>query len=173
MAYYRGALTIPMTTKSRSTSGATSQPALTDADYRDQAGFRRALRQFLHFSEEQARVHGITPQQHLLLLIVRGHESYPHVTVGDSAEALKIRHHSASLLVDRCVRRGLLYRNEDSEDRRRVNLSLTADGERVLGEITQANRMKLGALETDLFPDGMVSKIRDLGVIAQAALGRE
>src|SRR5579872_5300370 len=97
---------------------------LRDADYRDQADFRCALRIFLRFSEEQARLIGITPQQHFMLLVIRGHRSYPGVSIGEVAESLQIRHHAASLLVDRAVRRGLLVREEDPDDRRRALVTL-------------------------------------------------
>lgn len=120
-----------------------------DRAYQEQAAFRHALRRFLRFSEEQARSHGITPQQHFVLLCIRGHPSYPRVTVGDVAEAMQMRHHSASLLVDRCVKRGLLDRQEDTEDRRRVMLSLTSAGQHVLEQITRANRVELRTLDLD------------------------
>lgn len=128
---------------------------LGDSDYRDQADFRCALRKFLRFSEERAREQGITPQQHLLLLIVRGHESYPGVSIGAIAEALQVRHHSASLLVDRCVRRGLLSRREDPNDRRRALVALTPDGEEILARITRANRSAIRSLEGALFRDSL------------------
>ena len=130
-------------------------PPLDGRAYQEQAAFRHALRRFLRFSEEQARSHGITPQQHIVLLSIRGHPSYPRVTVGDVAEAMQMRHHSASLLVDRCVRRGLLDREEDTEDRRRVMLSLTPAGERVLEQITRANRLELRELDLDRFYDSL------------------
>lgn len=128
---------------------------LSDSEYRDQADFRAALRRFLRFSEEQARGQGITPQQHQLLLSVRGHADYPSVSIGAVAEALQIRHHSASLLVDRCVRRGLLNRREDVKDRRRALVSLTDDGQRCLDGITLANRRQMGTLKGSLFRDSL------------------
>ena len=127
----------------------------SDKDYRDQADFRTALREFLHFSEGQARLAGITPQQHLLLLIVRGHRSYPEVSIGEVANALHLTHHGASLLVDRSVKRGLLHRREDPDDRRRALVSLTDEGQRLLDRITEANRRELGMLEGDLFRDSL------------------
>lgn len=129
--------------------------SLTDGDYRDQAGFRCALRRFLRFSEDQARAHGITPRQHLLLLIVRGHQSYPQVNMTDLAESLQLRQPSVSLLVDRGVKRGLLIRTEDPLDRRRILVSLTEQGERILEDITYANRHELSALEDSLFRDSI------------------
>ncbi len=122
-----------------------------DNDYREQADARRALRRFIHFSEEQARINGVTPQQHLLLLMTRGHPSSPHVNIGQLAESLQVRHHSASLLVDRCVKRGLLRRAEDTQDRRRALICLTDKGQKILDRIMAANRAELRALEQLLF----------------------
>jgi len=123
---------------------------LTDVDFRVQAEFRYAMRRFLHFSEESARAAGITPQQHLLLLAVRGHPSYPAVNITEIAEHLQVRHHSASLLVDRAVNRmvneepaPLLYRVQDSTDRRRALVSLTPEGEDILTCVTADNRRVL------------------------------
>jgi DNA-binding MarR family transcriptional regulator len=121
--------------------------ALSDEDYQAQAGFRYAIRRFVHSSEEQARAAGITPQQHLLLLMLRGHPAYPVVTIKDLADRLQIRHHSASLLVDRGVKRGLLLRTGDAKDRRKVCVSLTEEGQRLLEQITCANRLELRALD--------------------------
>jgi DNA-binding MarR family transcriptional regulator len=124
---------------------------LGDTDYRDHADFRYAIRRFLRYSEQQARACGITPQQHLLLLIVRGHPSYPAVSIGEIAERLQLRHHSASLLVERGVQRGLLRREKDGVDRRRALVSLTDEGARILARITQANKQELKALDDALF----------------------
>ena len=124
---------------------------LGDTDYRDHADFRYAIRRFLRFSEQQARACGITPQQHMLLLVVRGHPSYPAVSIGEIAERLQLRHHSASLLVERGVQRGLLRREKDAVDRRRALVSLTEEGQRVLACITQANKQELKALDNALF----------------------
>jgi DNA-binding MarR family transcriptional regulator len=153
-------------------TGGNSERALTDSDFRDQAEFRAAVRRFLRFSEEQARNYGITPQQHLLLLAVRGHANYPNVSIGDVAEALQIRHHSASLLVDRCVRRALLSRREDPNDRRRALVALTDEGQHVLDDITRANRRQLQSLQAQLFRDSLWQAIvsyEDSGTATVAA----
>lgn len=133
----------------------TAERQLTEQDYRDQADFRCALRKFLRYSEEQAQSAGITPQQHLLLLIVRGHPSYPRVTIRELAEALQLRQSSVSLLVDRTVKRGLLNRREDPEDRRRALVTPTDEGQRLLDEITIANRHVMASLEGSLFRDSL------------------
>lgn len=128
-----------------------AEETLGDEDYRRQAEFRHALRRFLHFSEEQATAEGVTPQQHLLLLMVRGHPRYPVVSIGDVADRLQIRHHSASLLVERCVQRGLLTRREDPDDRRKALVVLTDEGASVLQRITLRNRRELRAVGDELF----------------------
>ncbi|HWE64056.1 MAG TPA: MarR family transcriptional regulator [Chloroflexota bacterium] len=120
---------------------------LTDEDYRVPADLRYALRRFLRVSERHARALGITPQQHLLLLAVRGHPAYPRVTITEIAEHLQLRHNGASLLVERAVQRELLCRREDPTDRRRALVSLTEKGMHVLTEITRANRAELRAME--------------------------
>ncbi len=138
----------------------TASRELDTNDYQDQSEFRYAVRRFLRFSELQARKEGIPPQQHLLLLMVRGHPSYPRATIGDLAERLQIKHHSASLLVERCVQRGLLRREADQADRRRALVSLTPEGDDVLERITLANREELMALENQLFKQSFVDSIR-------------
>jgi DNA-binding MarR family transcriptional regulator len=132
-----------------------SHPVFTDDDYRDQADFRCALRRFFRFAEEQARTLGITPQQHFLLVLVRGHRSHPKVTIGELAEALQLRQSSTSLLVDRSVKRGLLDRQEDPADRRRAMVSLTDEGQQILDRIMRANRRELGMLRDALFRESL------------------
>jgi len=124
---------------------------LDDEDYRRQADFRYAIRRFSAYSERQAHAAGITPQQHLLLLMLRGHPSFPIVTVGDVADRLQIRHHSASLLIERAVQRGLLARGEDPTDRRKALISLTDRGAEILEQITMANRRELQGLDAEVF----------------------
>lgn len=133
-----------------------------ETDYRDQADFRCALREFLRFAEEQARQEGITPQQYVLLVVTRGHGSYPVVTIGDIAQALQVRQSSASLLVDRSVKRGLLDRREDPADRRRAIVQLTEEGQRILDVIMDANRRELGSLRDSLFRESFLNAMREM-----------
>jgi DNA-binding MarR family transcriptional regulator len=127
----------------------------SDRDYRDQSDFRYAIRRFLRFSELHARAAGITPQQHVLLAVVRGHTAYPAVSIGQIAERLQLKHQSTSVLVDRAVQRGLLWRQEDPGDRRRAVVALTPEGQRVLNGIMAANRTAMRALEDELFPESL------------------
>ena len=112
---------------------------LTDADYQRLLAFRTSLRRFLHWSEEQAEAAGLTAAQHQLLLAIRGHTGAAGPTIGDMAESLLLRHHSAVGLVDRAVKAGLVGRQEDAADRRVVRLRLTAQGEEMLSRLSAAH----------------------------------
>src|SRR2546423_13286134 len=102
------------------------------SQYEMLAAFRYALRQFHHFSEESAHAAGITPQHHQALLAIKGFPGRDCVTVGELAERLQLRHHSAVGLVDRLVADRLVERNPSAEDRRQVFVQLTRRGEKVL-----------------------------------------
>jgi DNA-binding MarR family transcriptional regulator len=120
--------------------------SLTDADYRQLLALRVGLRRFQHWSEEQAHAAGLTPAQHQLLLAVRGHTGSPAPSIGDIAEALLLRQHSATELVDRASEAGLVVRGSDASDRRVVRLSLTALGTRRLESLSLLHIDELGRL---------------------------
>jgi DNA-binding MarR family transcriptional regulator len=96
------------------------------------AELRYQIRRFLRFSENAARQAGIEPQQHQLLLAVRGLPVELKPTVGTLAERMQLQHHSTVELIDRLVERGLLCRLRATDDRRQVLVKLTHDGEQFL-----------------------------------------
>ena len=108
---------------------------LSDTEYRDLLAFRTALRRFLRWSEEQAASLDITPAQHQLMLAIRGHDGTLGPTIGDVADALLLRHHSAVGLVDRAEAAELVERRSDPGDQRVVRLRLTAFGARRLRQL--------------------------------------
>jgi DNA-binding MarR family transcriptional regulator len=116
---------------------------LTQTEYETLADLRHALRRFLHFSEECARAAGMTPQQHQALLAIKGHRNGGELTIGELAERLQIRHHSAVGLAARLVRKGYVTRKRDCVDRREVRLRLTAQGEKMLAALSVAHREQL------------------------------
>src|SRR5262249_25413670 len=117
-------------------------------DYRLLAEFRHLLRGFLAFSEAAAKRAGLTPQQHQALLALKGFEGSP--TVGQLAQTLLLKHHSAVGLADRLARAGLLARASDPDDRRRVTLRLTAKAERVLERLSATHQDELRRLAPTL-----------------------
>src|ERR1700752_963418 len=96
------------------------------------AELRYQIRRFLRFSENAARQAGIEPQQHQLLLAVRGLPDGLKPTIGVLAERMQLQHHSTVELIDRLVERGFLCRLRSTDDRRQVLVKLTRDGEQFL-----------------------------------------
>jgi DNA-binding MarR family transcriptional regulator len=123
---------------------------ISKADYEALAAFRAALRRFLRFSEQGARAVGLTPQQHQLLLAVKGQPGRDWASISDLAAALQVRHHAAVGLVDRCERAGLVARGPDPVDRRQVRVTLTPHGEAILAGLSSRNRRELRALQKAL-----------------------
>jgi DNA-binding MarR family transcriptional regulator len=123
-----------------------STSALTIADYRALAEFRYQLRRFLAFSEGAARAAGLEPRQHQLLLAVKGAPNGTEATIGDLAERLQIRHHSAVGLVDRMEMRGLVRRERVGADRRQVLVRLTPAGEKLLLRMSLSHRDELTSI---------------------------
>ena len=109
---------------------------VTTKDYETLAAFRRELRRFLAFSEEAARSSGLTAQHHQGILAIKGHVGAGPMTVGELADHLIIRHHSAVELVDRLVKAGLVRRMDQADDRRRVGLVLTTKASGILAELS-------------------------------------
>jgi DNA-binding MarR family transcriptional regulator len=109
---------------------------LTELDYERLLEFRTGIRRFLRWSEERASTVGITPAQHQLMLAIRGHNGRDAPTVGDVANALLLRHHSAVGLVDRAVDAGLVERRTDPFDHRVVRLHLTPLGMRRVRQLS-------------------------------------
>lgn len=123
---------------------------LTDTEYQRLLAFRTSLRRFLHWSEEQAEAVGLTAAHHQLLLAIRGHAGASGPTIGELAESLLLRHHSAVGLVDRAAKAGLVERQEDAADRRVVRLRLTSRGEEILGRLSAVHMEELQRLAPGL-----------------------
>jgi DNA-binding MarR family transcriptional regulator len=111
---------------------ARKRASVTKANYEALAEFRYALRKFLAFSEDAASQAGVTPQQHQALLSIKGAPRADWLSIGQIAERLLIRHHTAVELVDRLVSLGLVARKTDPGDGRRIQVHLTKDGEETL-----------------------------------------
>ena len=120
-------------------------PKLQERDYATLAGFRYELRKFARYSEHAAGEAGLTPRQHQALLAIRaGRDGTLHV--GELAERLFLRPHSASELVQRMVEQDLVRRETGAEDKRQVILRLSAHGEKVLEYLSHSHRAELRRL---------------------------
>ncbi|TMC58798.1 MAG: MarR family transcriptional regulator, partial [Chloroflexota bacterium] len=112
-------------------------------DYRALAELRYQIRRYLRFSEQAAREVGLVPQQHQLLLALKGLPAGRKATISELAERLQIQHHSTVELIDRLVERGLIKRLRDEVDQRRVIIHLTPQGEQILRRLSLLHRHEL------------------------------
>ncbi|HEU4578984.1 MAG TPA: MarR family transcriptional regulator [Polyangiaceae bacterium] len=112
-------------------------------EYRAFAEFRYVLRRFLNFSETAARSASIEPQQHQLLLALKGLPPDLRPTIGTLAERLQLRHNSTVELAQRSIESGLVQRRSSPHDGREVLLSITARGERLLQKLSVEHRAEM------------------------------
>jgi DNA-binding MarR family transcriptional regulator len=109
---------------------------VSEAGYRQLAEFRYRIRQFLHFSEEAARACHIEPQQHQLLLAIKGLPQGTRPTITALSQRLCLRHHSTVELIGRLVQQGAVARHQCDEDHREVLIELTDYGEELLHRLS-------------------------------------
>jgi DNA-binding MarR family transcriptional regulator len=105
--------------------------------------FRYQLRQFLRFSEEITHAEGITPLQYQLMLHVRGFPQREWATVGELAERLQAAPNGTAALVTRSEAAGLVTRRPGDQDRRQVQVHLTAKGERCLQKLALLHKSEM------------------------------
>jgi DNA-binding MarR family transcriptional regulator len=123
-----------------------ARPGITKSHYELLAELRHALRRFQRFSREAARGAGLTPQQHQALLAIKGIPGRDFVSIGELAERLQVRHHSAVGLVDRLVRKGLVRRSSSAADGRRVEVRVAPKGEAKIEHLSAAHLAELRQL---------------------------
>ena len=109
---------------------------VSPAYYQHLAEVRYRIRQFLRFSEESARAHGVEPQQHQLMLVIKGLPSGTRPTIRAISSRLCLRHNSTVELINRLAERGALVRQPCEQDRREVLIELTPYGEELLRRLS-------------------------------------
>lgn len=124
--------------------------SLPDATYARLLALRTGLRHFEAWSAQQARAAGLTPAHHQLLLAIRGHGDPDGPTIGEVADYLLLRHHSAVGLVDRAEVAGLVRRTRSQDDHRLVRLHLTEEGAARLEALSALHLEELHRLALDV-----------------------
>jgi DNA-binding MarR family transcriptional regulator len=119
---------------------------LTKSDFEALARFRFGLRRYLRFSEETVRELGLTPQHYQLLLALKGFPDRDWALIRELAERLQLRHHSVVELVNRAQDQGLVLRTPHPNDARAVRVSLTKNGEKIIGRLASLHRDELRRL---------------------------
>lgn len=123
---------------------------LSKNDFARLLAFRTDLRRFERWSERQAKAVGVSPAQHQLMLAVKGHGDRRGPTVGEIAEYLLLRPHSAVELVDRAEAAGLVVRSRSDVDGRYVRVNLTHDGEARLQSLSNLHVKELRKIAPSL-----------------------
>jgi DNA-binding MarR family transcriptional regulator len=116
---------------------------LTLGEYQSLAEIRHQIRRYLHAGEVAARLLGLEPRQHQMLLAIQGIPAGVRPNVGEVAERLQIEHHSAVELVNRLAAAGYVRRERENGDRREVLLALTAKGSRALADLAEHHSWEL------------------------------
>jgi DNA-binding MarR family transcriptional regulator len=133
--------------KRETTAGGGRKRLPTQADYEALSEFRYQIRCFLEFSRDAAKAVGLVPQQHQALLAIRGYPGGAPVAIGDLAERLRVKHHTAVGLIDRLVAAELVKRVVDRADHRRILLKLTRRAEKYLADLSTAHLDELSRIE--------------------------
>jgi len=120
--------------------------ALDQSDFEHLLELRTGLRRFLRWSEDQARAAGLTAAKHQLLLAIKGDPNPAGPTIGEIADHLVLRHHSAVGLVDRAVKDGLVQRNPDPASKSVMRVTLTRAGAAKLDALAEAHVQEIAHL---------------------------
>lgn len=115
----------------------TTPVSLSKEEYETLAQHRYVIQQFLHFSEGVLQKAGLTSQQYQALLAIKANPDRDYMTMGELADCLLIRPHSAVGLINRLEARGLVTRQESPTDRRQVHIRLTEEGGQVLERMAE------------------------------------
>lgn len=126
------------------------RPVLSKANYEALSNFRCELRRFLAFSETAATAAGLTPQQHQMMLAIKGAPGKESLSIGEIADRLLVRHHTIVELVDRLADLGLVVRKPDPTDKRKIQVALTRAGNAAIGQLSSIHVEELKSIRPTL-----------------------
>ena len=123
-------------------NGVPDEPDLPEplalADYQRLADFRFHVRRFFEFADASTEAAGVAPVQFQAMLAIRAHDGGAPMTITQLAERLLTKVNSTVELVQRLQTAGLVERARSDADRRRIELSLTKKGIRLVEQLTAA-----------------------------------
>ncbi|QRM47242.1 helix-turn-helix domain-containing protein [Rhizobium sp. BG4] len=123
---------------------------LSAADYQTLATLRFALRKFSEFSASAAQEEGLPSQQHQALLAIKGHPGPEPMTIGLLAGRLLIAPHTATELVNRLAKNGLVDRKVDPVDKRRQYLELTDKSQEIMLRLSATHMTEIKEMAPEL-----------------------
>ncbi len=93
---------------------------------------------------------GITNPQFSAFLALFEHKN---MTMGELCDKLYLAYSTATDLIDRMEKNGLLERNRDLQDRRVIRLTITDKGKSVISEVMDARRRYVASILEYLSPE--------------------
>src|SRR5712671_1332074 len=139
-----------------------SQPSTEDA----LAAYKQVHRVLLTSTASKWRDLDLSMQQLRAMYFLRDEED---ASVGRLAALFGIGLPAASLLADRLVRAGYVERRGDPDDRRRVLLSLTRVGLRLITDLREGNHSLLRRWMSSLSPEDLSALTRGWRALAEVA----
>jgi DNA-binding MarR family transcriptional regulator len=130
------------------------------------AAYRKLHRALLTSTTRKWRDLDLSMQQLRALFFLRDEEE---ASVGRLAELFGFGLPAASLLADRLVRAGYVDRRDDPADRRRVLLSLTRAGVRLVTDLREGSHLVLRRWMSSLSPEDLAALIRGWQALADVA----
>ncbi|MHB8587865.1 MAG: MarR family winged helix-turn-helix transcriptional regulator [Candidatus Dormibacteraceae bacterium] len=141
-----------------------SQPSTDEA----LAAYRKLHRVLLTSTASRWLHLDISMQQLRAMFLLRDEEE---ASVGRLAKLFGIGLPAASLLADRLVQAGYIERREDPTDRRRVLLSLTRVGVRLVTDLREGSQSLLRRWMSSLSPQDLAALTRGWRALADVASG--
>jgi DNA-binding MarR family transcriptional regulator len=106
----------------------------------------------------------LTQYRSLVVLASRGPQG-----VAALADAVAVTPPTASRLVDRLVKKGLVRRRTDRQDRRQVRIALTETGRHLIDAVSARRRQEIATLLATVAPETQRSVVDALSQLAQVA----
>ncbi|MGN6574676.1 MAG: MarR family transcriptional regulator [Nocardioides sp.] len=117
-------------------------------------------------AESLASVEEVVSMPQLRVLIMTSQQQQ---SMSSIAEDLGVHASNATRTCERLVRAGLLDRTTDTEDRRRVVLSLTPEGERLLAQVMDRRRKRVVSIMEQMTADDRAALASSLAAFTELA----
>jgi DNA-binding MarR family transcriptional regulator len=106
----------------------------------------------------------LTQYRTLVVLASRGPQS-----LAELAEAVAVTSPTATRMCDRLIKKGLIQRRQDRDDRRLIRLTLAKRGQDLVDEVTRRRRMEIVRLVRAVPPDQRAAMVDSLQRLSAAA----
>ncbi len=106
----------------------------------------------------------LTQYRTLVVLASRGPQN-----LAGLAEAVGVTPATATRMCDRLVRKGLIRRRTERDDRRQLRVALTAKGRSLVDAVTGRRRQEIGRIMSEIPAEQQAILVQALGRLASAA----